>query len=169
MNDLEEWKDIIGYEGIYEISNQGRILSKKNNHKILKCTVRKGYVFVILRKENTSKQFRVHRLVAENFIDNPEKKEQVNHINGIKHDNRLCNLEWNTSFENMQHAYKNGLLNIKKGKDHYCYKLTEQIKNQIGNLHKNHTQKSLAEMFNVSQSCVSKFLKQKNNTDFINV
>lgn len=63
----------------------------------------------------------VHRLVAKAFIPNPDCKEQVNHINGVKNDNRVCNLEWCTRSENIQHSFDTGLNVAKKGKDHHLF------------------------------------------------
>ncbi len=125
----EIWKDIPGYEGLYQVSDLGRVKSLerwqynplcKNNEqyiseKIKKQSERKqkgkiqSYLTVNLYKNNVGKSFYVHRLVAQAFIPNPENKETVNHINGDKHDNRAVNLEWNTYTENNNHAYITGL------------------------------------------------------------
>lgn len=105
---MENWKEIIDFEGRYFISNLGRIKSNKINRKdiILKDRITSnGYNRVILQKDRKIIQFLVHRLVAIYFIENPKNKEQVNHINGIKTDNRVENLEWSTREENMQHSY----------------------------------------------------------------
>lgn len=111
----EIWKDIPGYEGLYQVSNFGNVKSLRSK-KLLKNTPQNtGYLKVTLYKNGNFKKHSVHRLVAEIFIDNPDKKRTVNHINGIKYDNRVENLEWATHAENEIHAYKTGL---KVGKNH---------------------------------------------------
>lgn len=116
----EIWKDISNYEGLYQISNLGRVktLARKINcqgrihnlkEKILKdAPDSAGYRLVVLCKNGTKKTHRIHRLVAEAFISNPDNKKLVNHKNLIKHDNNLSNLEWNTYRENLIHSYLNG-------------------------------------------------------------
>lgn len=109
---LEKWKNIMGYEGIYQVSSLGRIKSTKGKEKILKPRIfKRGYLGVALRKNGTTKQYYIHRLVAETFIANKDNLPQVNHINGLKCDNNIKNLEWISSSNNMKHAYINKLTN----------------------------------------------------------
>lgn len=115
---MEIWKDIKGYEGLYQVSNLGRIKSlgrtqrcqgnkqEYRKERIMKQHLRGGYYQVSLCKNSKHKHFGVHRLVALVFLDNPEAKEEVNHKNGIKTDNRVDNLEWVTRSENAIHAYR---------------------------------------------------------------
>ena len=118
--DGETWKDIAGYEGFYQVSNSGRVksldrymdrLDGKRGYRISKILKPqynwKGYKSVTLKKNGTYKPMFAHRLVALHFIPNTENKPQVNHINGIKDDNRVENLEWCTAKENIQHYWKN--------------------------------------------------------------
>ena len=122
----EIWKDIEGYEGLYQVSNLGRVKSlgryvKSNKGMQYRTeqikvpserkrkTAIQGYLTTQLYKNNKGKNCYIHRLVANAFIDNPENKPTVNHINGNKHDNRVVNLEWSTYRENNVHAYKTGL------------------------------------------------------------
>ena len=102
----EIWKDIEGYEGLYQISNMGRVKSLNYNKTkkpgILKQAIgSRGYCFVSLHKNNQKKSRNVHVLVAKTFIPNVEGKESVDHINTIKEDNRVCNLRWATATEQM--------------------------------------------------------------------
>lgn len=114
----EIWKDITGYEGLYQISNLGNVVSlnfnRENKRKQLKKLTRTGYYYVCLSKNNVKKNKNLHRIIAEHFIPNPENKPQINHKNGIKKDNRIENLEWVTSKENMVHAWKNNLNYVSK-------------------------------------------------------
>ena len=126
MTDI--WKDIKGYEGIYQVSSIGQVRSVvrqvSNGHgmtehpeRLLKPnTLAKGYYQVTLYKDNKRKSFQVHRLVAQAFVDNPNNMPQVNHINGNKQDNTFSNLEWCDNSENQKHAWRIGLQ-----KPHYCH------------------------------------------------
>lgn len=112
----EIWRDIKGYEGLYQVSNLGNVksLERKTKHKYNKEIIMKkhfngNYYFVRLCKNSQKKNFFIHRLVAENFIKMMPNKKYVNHINGIKTDNNLNNLEWVSASENVLHAIKNNL------------------------------------------------------------
>jgi hypothetical protein len=98
----EIWRDIPGYEGRYQASNLGRIRSQQRG--LLKPFINhNGYMVAPLTKEGEKVRTGAHRLVAQAFIPNPENKEQINHKNGIKTDNRVENLEWVTCSENNLH------------------------------------------------------------------
>lgn len=117
----EVWKDIEGYEGLYQVSNMGRVKSleryvnfknymKRVSERILVVSEnRGGYLQVNLCKDGKAKGMRIHRIVAETFIPNHEGKRTVNHIDGNKKNNAVDNLEWATHKENLVHAYETGL------------------------------------------------------------
>ena len=136
----EIWKEIPTYENLYEVSNLGRVRSLgkvviKDNHGTT-CTAYykpqilaqryhpSGYLLVNLNKGLNETTYRVHRLVAESFIKNPDNKPYINHINGIKDDNRVENLEWVTPSENNYHAYNTGLC-IHRGRSQPVAKLDD--------------------------------------------
>ena len=119
----ETWKDIIGYEGVYQVSNFGRVKSLdrdeyvssfshgriREGRVLTQIKSRGGYMLVHLSKDGVAKTASVHRLVAKAFIPNPMKKTTVNHIDGNKANNISDNLEWATMSENISHAFKTGL------------------------------------------------------------
>ena len=107
----EIWKDIPGYENKYRISNLGRVYSSCSNKILYQWKMRNGYYSVGLSEHGKVHTTLVHRLVAEAFLPNPDKLPCVNHIDGDKTNNNVDNLEWCTSKENNQHAYKNNLGN----------------------------------------------------------
>lgn len=123
----EIWKDIKGYEGLYQVSNLGRVKSlnyrRMGFSKILiPGAGGRGYACVSLY----GRSVKIHRLVAETFIPNPNKFKCVNHINGIKTDNRVENLEWCTQKYNVHHAYENNL--ITQIKPIHCNELNKDFR-----------------------------------------
>jgi len=105
----EIWKDIEGYEGLYQVSNLGRVKSIITNIIMKPSYCKSNYLKVKLCKNGRQKTIQIHRLVAENFIDNIYNKPQINHIDCNKENNRVDNLEWVTAKENTAHAINNGL------------------------------------------------------------
>ena len=172
MNEI--WKPIRNFETYYLVSNLGRIKSLKrkiwNGIKyfdkkeiILKPHfTKKKYLSIGLRRNNLSSGHMVHRLVAKAFIPNPLNKKTVNHINGIKDDNRVENLEWNTVKENVRHSWRTGLSKPQKGEINNQSKLKEEdvikIKKLIGNV----SQVDIAKKYNVHPSTIYLIKKGKN-------
>lgn len=167
---MEIWKDIKGYEGLYQISNFGSVKSLSRvicnnggiytiNEKILKPSNNGGYLQVVLQKDSKIKTIKVHRLVAEAFILNPEGKPQVNHINGIKGDNTVDNLEWSSIKENVQHAWLNGLNKPNNGAKNGNSKLTQEqvLEIRASNL----SSKKLSKIYKISKSAILQIKKRK--------
>ena len=128
---MKTWKDVKGFEGFYQISDYGDVKSldrfdgirKINGRNIKPSLKQNGYMQIGLRKEGKRKWFSIHRLVAIHFLDNPENKPQVNHIDCNKQNNNVKNLEWVTAQDNYRHAQVNGLMNPPKGENHPYYGL----------------------------------------------
>lgn len=145
-NNNEIWKDIEGYEGIYQISSLGRVRSidryrkSKDNSlafvkgKILKGKIDKdGYIEYALCIHNTIKYYRAHRLVAQAFIPNPNSLPLINHINEIKNDNRIENLEWCTTQYNNEYSKSKSILQLDKNYEFINkWKSAAQIESELG-------------------------------------
>lgn len=155
---MENWTDIKNYEGLYQVSDKGRIKSlsrvvphkKKGTQtileKVLTPGISKGYYYVILCKNGDKAFHQVHILVATYFVPNPYSKPVVNHKDANKLNCEALNLEWTTELENKHHAREMGLL---------AKKLTVANVKEIRRLRKFYTEKSLSQMFNVDQRTIT--------------
>ena len=154
---MDIFKQITGYEGLYSACSNGNVISlpkktRKGIRTLKPIKVTFGYYAVDLVKDKKVKRFLVHRLIANAFLDNKELKPQVNHINGLKGDNRLENLEWNTCSENQKHAIRIGLRSA-KGEKNSQSKLT---KDQVLEIFKDNSKYGIiAEKYSVSVPTVS--------------
>jgi len=132
-------KDIDGWEKIYAITNLGRVWAYERVFDDCLCRTyirrgrwltpslnNRGYTSVALCTKNTKATVSVHRLVAKAFVANPRNLNEVNHINGVKNDNRACNLEWVTHSENINHAVKTGLQHSLTSEKHWNVKLKKE-------------------------------------------
>ncbi|MBQ0088583.1 MAG: HNH endonuclease [Prevotellaceae bacterium] len=134
-----EWRDVVGYEGLYQVSNKGDVRNAVT-HKILKQAIDKyGYCKVGLFKNKKQKEGKVHRLVAMAFIPNPENKPCINHLNTKRNDNRVENLEWCTWKENSNHEpTRKHISESKMGEKNHNYHriFTEKERENISKAHK---------------------------------
>lgn len=156
---MEIWKTIKDFDD-YQISNLGNVKSLKyGKERILKQNFNSKYKFFLLRKSGNIKMFYLHRLIALHFIPNTDNKNTVNHINGIKIDNRIENLEWCTQKENVQHAVKNGLNNVGK-------RSMKKIINSVDSMEFDSVI-SAAKYYNISKNYLSNMLTEyyPNNTN----
>ena len=137
----------------YIFNSDGRVFSKSHK-KYISCNHGKNWYHKLIIN---GKRIYVHRLIAELFISNPENKPEVNHKNGIKTDNRIENLEWVTSSENMKHAFNTGLVNPINCQDHPSAKLSNKEVFKIRELISNGVmQKDIAKHYKVNTSTISR-------------
>lgn len=168
----EFWKIIEEFPNCL-ISNNGNIktlktLEDRTTH------INSGYELVVLTKNKRKYSRLIHRLVAQSFIPNPENKPCVNHLNGIKTDNRVANLEWVTYKENIEHAVKTGLIDYSKRKNphHKIYpkdgdhKLTKSTKEEVIEMRRmyatgDYVLREISEKFGISTSVVWNIVNKK--------
>jgi hypothetical protein len=158
---MEKWLDIVGYEGKYKVSDNGRIKSYLTSKKGILRKISDngyGYMFLALCKNGVKKKHRVHRLVTMAFIPNLENKPCINHINGIKSDNSVQNLEWCTHSANNKHAYEKGLNNT-IGNKHASFVTANEIRRKKATT--KISQRELAKQFCICESSISKIINYK--------
>jgi len=157
---LEKFKKIKGYEN-YSVSNYGRIRNDKTGRILKPQKNTWGYLFVGLYENGVCKNYRIHRLVALAFIPNVFGKRTINHIDGVKINNFVDNLEWCSQKENIHHAMDTGLM--QKGEKHGMAKLNESQVLEIRRLHAtgDYYQKALGKMFNVDQTVIGDIVNRK--------
>lgn len=145
-----EFRDIEGVDGPFEISNAG-LIRNKNNGYIYKTAISGwGYHYKTFQKKYGKTYVYIHKAIATAFIPNPENKPQVNHIDGDKNNNRVENLEWVTTKENIRHAFRTGLSkpNVKCGESHWACKITDAQVEEIKELRATGlTYKKIAEVY----------------------
>lgn len=151
---MENWKDVVDYEGIYEVSDMGIIRRKLTKRELKSRIDMYGYKRVTLSKNSKGKTIFIHRIVALAFLDNPHNKPQVNHIDGDKLNNTISNLEWCTQKENMKHANDNGLTKHKA--------TTQEDVDKIRSLSdKGVTNKEIANLYGLSEMTIYKIVEKK--------
>lgn len=167
---MEIWKDIKGYEGLYQVSNKGNVrsLDRIVKHPInkflkikgkLRCKSKDsdGYLIIGLCKNGKNKTYKYHRLVAFHFIPNPENKPEVNHIDGDKTNNNDWNLEWNTNQENITHSIDTGLAN-RTGLNNGRCKLTEKEVLEIRKIGNSISMREISRIYKIHDSTVKSIL-----------
>ena len=174
----EIWKDVVGFEGLYKVSNLGSVKGMSKSwvcgmysgirtkpESILKLSIESnGYYQVWMAKSGDGKHYLVHRLVAKAFLENLENKKDVNHKNGNKLDNALDNLEWCTRSENIIHAFRNNFKKPSSGSKHGMSKLKEDDVLKIRELAGKYTKLELAEMFGVGRRSINNIVNYKSWT-----
>lgn len=172
---MEIWKDIEGYEGLYQVSNLGRVKSLSRHCPSKGGSIRRvqerqlrfktdRYGYLCLGLNNAGKtHFTVHRLVAAAFIPNPDLKPCVNHIDGVKTNNHIDNLEWCTVRENSIHAVRTGLSKAPEGEKCGASKLkATQVLIIIDMIKKGQSYKEISEMFGISRASITLIKQNKN-------
>ena len=168
---MEIWKDIKGFENYYQVSDFGNIrsitrfidnplggLKQLTGKQMTPYKNKQGYLVVTLRNQHR-KVAKIHRLVAQAFIPNPDNKPEVNHKDGVKTNNFKDNLEWSTNQENINHSWETGL-NDHFGEKHPNSKFTES---EILAIRLNENclkQKELAKLYGTTQGVISKIMRR---------
>ena len=125
----EQWKPIEGTDGKYEVSNFGRVRTNGKRPGLLTLTKQKsGYRYAMIEIDGKSCNRRVHRMVAQHFLPNPDNMKEVNHKDGNKDNNHVSNLEWCTRSNNVKHSFDTGLKQPHRWTDEEKQMLKEKLK-----------------------------------------
>lgn len=163
----EIWKPILGYEGLYEISNLGRVKSlpkikgrymQKNSNLLNPKTNRDGYLCITLQCDKLKKHVQLHRLVTINFIPNLTNLPQVNHIDGNKKSNHVDNLEWCASKENINHGWEIGLYKRLRSP---MRRFTDEQIFEIKELYKTMSQHAIGKRYGVSHGSIGRIVRNE--------
>lgn len=160
---MEIWKKIEGFEN-YSVSSEGRVKNDSSNFILKLGKHKRGYIHWISKINGQKRNIKVHRLVAESFLPNPLGLSEINHINGIKSDNRVENLEWCTHSRNVKHSFALGLQST-VGIQHPLTQLTEIDVLEIRRLYSEGTsQTEIAKLYNYGYGAINKIVKRVNWT-----
>lgn len=162
------WKKIEAFDGMFSVSDTGQIRNNKTGKCLKQSLNKKGYCQIVVKphgRAGKSVVFRIHRIVATEFLENPENKPTVNHKDGNKTNNSVSNLEWATRSENMQHACDNGLKISTKGVAQQDAKLNDDIVRLIKKEYRPRDRefgvRGLARKYAISHPEISKILSGK--------
>ena len=166
---MEIWKDVVGFENYFQVSNKGNIFSKRTNKLIKLCKLKTGYLSFATKidgRKGKSYCFRVNILVAKAFIPNPNNLPLVNHKDGVKTNNNVDNLEWCTHQENVDHAKINGLVpKVYKGETNSQSKLTQEEVDYVRFVYKPRDKifglRALSKLFGIHHSNLGKIISYK--------
>lgn len=161
---MEEWRDVVGYEDLFSVSDKGNLFSKRSLRILKQHTRRNGYRTVATKiggRKGKSICFRIHRVVAEAFLPNPLNLPVINHINGVKDDNNIQNLEWSSYSDNTKHAHEMGLARPPCTKS--LQKLSEEEVQFILEKYKPFCRRfgsrALGRKFNINKSSISRIVR----------
>ena len=158
QEEKEIWKPVVGYEGLYEVSDLGRVRNAKT--KKIRSSHPNGktgkYLILNIKKTNPL----VHRLVAKAFVPNPEEKPCVNHINNKKHDNRAINLDWVSYQENTQHGLKIGNINKNRLGVSTVWLDSLQKKAILILCREGIKQRQIAQLLNISETTINSLIRK---------
>lgn len=159
---IENWADIPNWFGLYQISDLGRVRSLGRLKRILKPhKLKNGYLTVGLCRGLKRRTFYVHFLVLGSFSGLKPKGLECCHNNGVRQDNKLRNLRYDTRSSNALDRWKHGTMTPKRGEDHYQAKLTKRAVDFIRKNYKNYTQRRLAKIFKVSHSAIGAVIRKE--------
>lgn len=157
-------KDVVGFEGLYTVSDDGRVYSLRAGKYLKPVVMESKYLYVHLCNGKKTKSRRLHRVVAEAFIPNPNNLPQVNHIDGNKNNCSVRNLEWCSQEKNMKHAIEAGLFNP-KGENNPSAKLTESdvrnIREEYSKGDKSCSFKALSKKYGVTDVAIRYIVTRK--------